>query len=122
VLVGAHYRHKPEEVIALILEAVDSVPRVLKEPKPVARISNYGESSIDYMVLYWINRPMDNGSIGGDVRRAIWHSFHANGIEIPFPQRVLHPAPALPGDQSGSLEQAGIPGLSHPGSSADPIV
>jgi potassium efflux system protein len=108
VVVGAHYRHEPEKVIELILEAVASVPRVLKEPVPLARISNYGESSVDYMVLYWINRPMDNGSIGGDVRRAIWHAFHANGIEIPFPQRVVHPAPALPGDEAQPREH--LPG------------
>ncbi|MFN9619304.1 MAG: mechanosensitive ion channel family protein [Synechococcaceae cyanobacterium] len=110
VVVGAHYRHEPEKVIELILEAVASVPRVLKEPVPVARISNYGESSVDYTVLYWINRPMDNGSIGGDVRRAIWHSFHANGIEIPFPQRVVHPAQSLPGDQALFSDPASPPG------------
>lgn len=98
VIVPAHYRHEPEEVIALILKTVGTVTRVLKEPVPVARISGYGESSVDYMVLYWINRPMDNGSIAGDVRRALWHAFRENGIEIPFPQRVVHPAQSMPGD------------------------
>ncbi|MFM7266007.1 MAG: mechanosensitive ion channel family protein [Cyanobium sp.] len=98
VVVGAHYRHEPEQVIALILETVGTVTRVLKEPVPVARISNYGESSVDYMVLYWINRPMDNGSIAGDVRRALWHAFRENGIEMPFPQRVVYPAQSMPGD------------------------
>jgi potassium efflux system protein len=92
VVVGVHYRHEPETVIALILEAVASVPRALKDPPPLARISNYGESSMEYTLLYWIDRPMDNGSIAGDVRRAIWHAFEANAIEIPFPQRVVHSA------------------------------
>jgi len=103
VIFSAHYRHEPEEVVRLILQAVASVPRALKEPKAVARICNYGESSIDYMVLYWIDSPMDNGSIAGEVRRAVWHLFRENGIEFPYPQRVVHPAQALPGDAKALL-------------------
>lgn len=98
VIFSAHYRHEPEEVVRLILQAIASVPRALKDPPPVARICNYGESSIDYMALYWIDAPMDNGSIAGEVRRAVWHTFHENGIEFPYPQRVIHPAQSMPGD------------------------
>ena len=98
VIFSAHYRHEPEEVVRLLLQAVASVPRALKNPPAVARINSYGESSVDYLVLYWIDKPMDNGSIAGDVRRAVWHLFRENGIEFPYPQRVVHPAQALPGD------------------------
>lgn len=99
VIFSAHYRHEPELVVQLILESVGKVPRALKTPPPVARICNYAESSIDYLVLYWIDAPMDNGSIAGEVRRAVWHTFHEQGIEFPYPQRVVHPAQSMPGDQ-----------------------
>ena len=101
VIFSAHYRHEPELVMQLILESVARVPRALKTPPPVARICSYAESSIDYMVLYWIDAPMDNGSIAGEVRRAVWHTFHEQGIEFPYPQRVVHPAQSMPGDQQG---------------------
>ena len=101
VIFSAHYRHEPELVVQLILESVARVPRALKTPPPVARICSYAESSIDYMVLYWIDAPMDNGSIAGEVRRAVWHTFHEQGIEFPYPQRVVHPAQSMPGDQQG---------------------
>ena len=101
VIFSAHYRHEPELVVQLILESVARVPRALKTPPPVARICSYAESSIDYLVLYWIDAPMDNGSIAGEVRRAVWHTFHEQGIEFPYPQRVVHPAQSMPGDQQG---------------------
>jgi small-conductance mechanosensitive channel len=101
VIFSAHYRHEPELVVQLILQSVARVPRALKTPPPIARICSYAESSIDYMVLYWIDAPMDNGSIAGEVRRAVWHTFHEQGIEFPYPQRVVHPAQSMPGDQQG---------------------
>jgi potassium efflux system protein len=101
VIFSAHYRHEPDLVVQLILESVAKVPRALKTPPPIARICNYAESSIDYMVLYWIDAPMNNASIAGEVRRAVWHTFHEQGIEFPYPQRVLHPAQSMPGDQKG---------------------
>jgi small-conductance mechanosensitive channel len=101
VIFSVHYRHEPELVVKLILESVAKVPRALKTPPPIARISNYADSSIDYMVLYWIDAPMDNGSIAGEVRRAVWHTFRDQGIEFPYPQRVVHPAQSMPGDQQG---------------------
>lgn len=101
VVLSVHYRHEPELVVQLILESVAKVPRALKTPPPIARICNYSESSIHYMVLYWIDAPMDNGSIAGEVRRSVWHTFHEQGIEFPYPQRVVHPAQSMPGDQQG---------------------
>ena len=101
VIFSAHYRHEPELVVQCILDSVAKVPRALKTPPPIARICNYAESSIDYLVLYWIDAPMDNGSIAGEVRRAVWHTFHEQGIEFPYPQRVVHPAQSMPGDQKG---------------------
>jgi small-conductance mechanosensitive channel len=73
----------------LILETVGRQPRVLAEPKPYAILWNFAESGIEYVVFYWIAHPMDNATIAGEVRRALWHSFREHGIEIPQPQYVV---------------------------------
>jgi hypothetical protein len=90
VLVGAHYRHDPEQVIVLLEQVAKAHPRVLADPPPKAFLMNYGDSSIDYSLRFWMADPMTNLSISSEVRRAIWRVFEENGIEIPFPQRVVH--------------------------------
>jgi small-conductance mechanosensitive channel len=42
-------------------------------------------------VRFWIDDPRQGiGRVKSNVYQAIWDIFHANGIEIPFPQRDLH--------------------------------
>ena len=89
VVIRAAYHHEPDAVLQLILETVVRQPRVLAEPKPFAILWNFAESGIEYVVFYWIAHPMDNATIAGEVRRALWHSFREQGIEIPQPQYVV---------------------------------
>ncbi len=92
VLIGTDYRHDPEQVIALLEQVASAHPRVLADPAPKAFLLDYGESSIDYALRFWIADPMTNLSISSEIRRTIWRVFKENDIEIPFPQRVLHAA------------------------------
>jgi small-conductance mechanosensitive channel len=64
---------------------------VLEHPKPVCQLNNFGDSSIDMDLRFWIRDP-ENGvaNVSSDVRVAIWDSFKKHGIEIPFPQRDVH--------------------------------
>ncbi|MEB3323020.1 MAG: mechanosensitive ion channel domain-containing protein [Synechococcaceae cyanobacterium] len=89
ILVGAHYRHDPAGVIALLEATARSHPRVLGAPPPKALLLSYGDSSINYALRFWIPDPMMNVSICSEVQVAVWQAFKAHGIEIPFPQRVL---------------------------------
>jgi small-conductance mechanosensitive channel len=89
ILVGAHYRHDPAEVIALLEATARSHPRVLGTPAPRALLLSYGDSSINYALRFWIPDPMLNISICSEVQVAVWQAFRAHGIEIPFPQRVV---------------------------------
>ena len=92
VLVGAAYRHSPEAVLALLEATARSTPRVLQNPAPKALMLSYDDSCIQYALRFWIENPMDNVGICSDVNRAIWQAFEQAGIEIPFPQRVIHQA------------------------------
>jgi len=92
VLIGAGYQHDPDQVIALLEEVARAHPRVMADPAPKAFLLDYGSSSIDYALRFWMADPMTNLGISSELRRAIWHTFKEHGIEIPFPQRVVHQA------------------------------
>ena len=105
VEIGAAYRHDPVVVIALLEEVARATAGVRVEPAPRAFLVGYGESSINYSLRYWIDDPLGNLSIQSAVSQAIWHAFSANGIEIPYPQRVIHP----PNDSTGPTSAVPAP-------------
>ena len=97
VLIGAAYRHPPETVIALLEATALTIPRVLHEPAPKGLLLSYDDSAITYAIRYWIENPMNGVGVASEVGIAVWNAFQREDIEIPFPQRVLHGAPSLPG-------------------------
>jgi len=89
VYVEAAYRTAPDLVCATLIEAASSVPGVAADPKPVAMVTAFNESGIQYRIKFPI---LDYGRypiIESLVRTYIWHAFMRKGIEIPFPQRVV---------------------------------
>lgn len=77
-------------VIALLKEIALRHPRVLREPEPVAMVTNLGESGVDVELGYWIEDPeKGRASVGSDLSLAVLAEFRARGIEIPFPQREV---------------------------------
>jgi small-conductance mechanosensitive channel len=89
---GVSYAADPHKVVALALEAVKSVKRVLPTPPPVCHLKAFGESSLDFVLRFWIRDPIDGlTNVRGQVLLALWDSLKREGIEIPFPQRDLNP-------------------------------
>ncbi len=88
---------------ALIEPAVAAVPEVLKDGKhaPECELKAFGESGVDFSVEYWVDGIEDvTGKYQSDVLFAIWNVLRAEGVEMPYPQRVVHhrglPTPAIP--------------------------
>ena len=96
VLIGAAYRHPPEQVIAILEAVAATVPRVLAKPAPKGLLLRYDDSAITYAIRYWIEDPMNGISVASEVGIAVWNAFSREGIEIPYPQRVLHMGAAIP--------------------------
>jgi small-conductance mechanosensitive channel len=89
---GVSYAADPHKVIALALEAVKSVKRVLPTPPPVCHLKAFGSSSLDFILRFWIRDPIDGlTNVRGQVLLALWDILKREGIEIPFPQRDLNP-------------------------------
>ncbi len=89
---GVAYASDPHRVIALALEAVQSISRLLEKPAPVCYLKAFGNSSLDFILRFWIRDPIDGlTNVRGAVMLALWEVFKREGIEIPFPQRDLNP-------------------------------
>ena len=82
----------------LIQAAVLAHPEVLSEPElPDCELRGFGDSGIDFAVEFWVNG-IDDGKnkYTSDVMFLIWNALKKEGIEIPFPQRVLHHVGQVP--------------------------
>jgi small-conductance mechanosensitive channel len=88
---GVAYACDPHKVIALALEAANSVKRILAAPPPVCHLKAFGDSSVDFILRFWIRDPIDGlTNVRGQVLLALWDIFKREGIEIPFPQRDIN--------------------------------
>ncbi len=74
-----------------IVEAVLQVPRVLQQPAPGVQLREFAADGLDLVISFWIEDP-DQGLQGArsEVNLAILRLFTELGVEIPFPQRVVH--------------------------------
>ena len=90
IKVGVGYNSDINLVIKLLNDAVESHNAVEKSKKPVIRFSDFGESSLDFTVLFWSSEVFRIENVKSDIRIKIFELFKINNIEIPFPQRVIH--------------------------------
>lgn len=91
VPVGISYQNNPHHAIAVMLESVKNVERVLDDPAPKCLLMGFGDSSIDLELRFWIADPQNGvNSVRSAVMLKIWDALKEAGIEIPFPQRDLH--------------------------------
>ncbi|MCB1056532.1 MAG: mechanosensitive ion channel family protein [Acidobacteria bacterium] len=89
LLVGIAYDEDIERVRVLLYEVAEKNPAVLKDPNPVFILSGFGDSSINLQFSVWgqTSRFLElRNTFTIDVHRA----FAEHGVEIPFPQRVVH--------------------------------
>ncbi|MEN6577209.1 MAG: mechanosensitive ion channel family protein [Phycisphaerales bacterium] len=85
VPVSASYGDAPNDVIAALVEAADSIAKVEKHPAPAAFVTGFKDFCIDYVLRFWTKQYEQRTPIEGDVMRMIWYKFQRRGIEIPFP-------------------------------------
>jgi len=104
--VSVSYDADVDRVLQVLGEAATGVPRVIADPAPAVRLVRFGPDGLEFAVQFWIADPQ-NGQLNvkSDVNLRILRGLRAAGIDIPFPQRVLHvvgeglkpPAQAAPG-------------------------
>jgi small-conductance mechanosensitive channel len=87
------YKEDIDHVIEIIKKAVAKMPYVLREPEPEIWTEQLADSGVNLKILTWI--PRDEWSnVGPILLKEIKKDIDDAGIEIPFPQRMLHYADA----------------------------
>lgn len=89
IKVGTAYGSDPNLVMQLLQNAAVSHEKVLKEPVPNAFFTGFGDSSLNFRLLFWV-RFEDGLQTQSDVAVNVYNLFKAHNIEIPFPQIDLH--------------------------------
>lgn len=80
-----------DRVPVVIEKAVAALPFVLADPNGTdCELRGFGESSMDFAVEYWVNG-IDDGKnkYGSQVLFAVWRALKAEGIEMPYPHRII---------------------------------
>jgi small-conductance mechanosensitive channel len=95
-VVSVAYGSDVERVSQLLLQAVDEQAAALKEPAPQASLSAFGADGLQFTVGYWINSGdgAEQLRLLSLINRRILQLLQENGIDIPYPQRVVHLRPA----------------------------
>ena len=87
---GTSYHDDPHLVRKLAVEAALGANRVLQNRPAVCHITGFGDSSVDYILRFWIRDPVEGlTNVRGAVYLALWDTFKEHGISIPFPQREV---------------------------------
>ena len=79
-----------EKAMEIMLEEAGKHARVIKDPPPKVFLKNFGDNGIELELSAWINDPEEGQqNLRSEINLAIWRRFQQEGIEIPYPQRVV---------------------------------
>ncbi|MGD9172588.1 MAG: mechanosensitive ion channel [Desulfobacterales bacterium] len=105
--VGVSYAADPQKVQEILLAAAEQESMVAKFRKPEVRFTAYGDNSINFELLIWIDvRRTARRAVRSALYFAIFEELKKAGIEIPFPQRDIHIRSQVGSDLPGTPEKS----------------
>jgi small-conductance mechanosensitive channel len=84
ILVGVAYGTDANKVCALLQQIGEANPEVCTDPAPRVRMRGFGDSSINFNLLAWIEMPENRGRISHELYMEIYRLFAEQDIEIPY--------------------------------------
>ncbi len=96
VEVSVAYGTDVEKAKKILTDVCEGFEDVLEDPKPTAYLVGFGESALQLVVIGRVRHYKDLFEIADAVRKKIYDEFNKQGIEFPFPQRVVHVKNAVP--------------------------
>ncbi|MCK4889575.1 MAG: mechanosensitive ion channel family protein [Candidatus Aminicenantes bacterium] len=90
VAIGVAYGSDIDKVRKILYKIADKNENVCKDPPPKVRFRAFGDSSLDFQLLCWIEKPGRRGLVIDELNTSIYKEFNKQKVEIPFPQRDIH--------------------------------
>ena len=90
IKIGVSYGSDANKVREILLEIADKRREILSYPAPQVVFIDFGASSLDFELRYFLRDIGDVLAVGSAVRFEILERFRAEGVEIPFPQQDVH--------------------------------
>ncbi|MGV6829940.1 MAG: mechanosensitive ion channel family protein [bacterium] len=90
VSVGVAYGSDVELVKRLLHQAADEHENVLQNPPPLVLFTNFGDSALEFRLIFTLNNSFEAAIPKSDIRFRINQLFKEHQISIPFPQRDVH--------------------------------
>lgn len=90
IQVGVAYGSDPDQVRELLYRVVRRHPEVLSEPPPLINFEAFGDSSLNFVIRFFLEKLENRIEITHQINTAIAKALADAGITIPFPQRDLH--------------------------------
>ena len=88
-VIGIGYTSDIQKAYDVLMSLIKEDTRILSDPPTNIAVSELADSSVNFVVRPWVKRS-DYWGVKFDLTRKIKEAFDENGIEIPFPQQVVH--------------------------------
>ncbi|WP_133557948.1 mechanosensitive ion channel family protein [Pedobacter duraquae] len=90
LIIGVTYGSDLNRVLALLRGIVDTRDDIMHDPAAMVLIHNFGPSSVDFRILFWVPEIGNWLTLKSQVLSDIYEVFYREGIEMPFPQTDVH--------------------------------
>lgn len=88
ISIGVDYGSEPREIIKLLTEAALGNSDVKRDPGPIALFEEFGDSSLNFRLLFWVHHSIALG-VRSDVMLRVSDTMREHNINIPFPIRTV---------------------------------
>lgn len=88
---GVHCNSNPYQIMDIAKKAAKKPARVVETPEPVCWMTEFGESSLNFSLRFWI-KDAEQGvtNVKGEVLLALWDALKENNISVPYPHREIY--------------------------------
>jgi small-conductance mechanosensitive channel len=90
VEVGVAYGSDTKLVTDILFECALKNKNISAHPKPFVRFNDFGDSSLDFQLYFWVKQPFYVENTKSEIRYAIDESFRKHGVQIPFSQHDVY--------------------------------
>jgi small-conductance mechanosensitive channel len=90
VEIGVAYGSDVRVVRRVLEDSMTELPEIEKSPEPFVRFTGFGESSVDFELIFWTQNSFRVENLKSDLRFLVYEKLYEHNITIPFPQRDVH--------------------------------